>query len=644
MTIFQKQAGRILAILAVIAAYSFARLPTLPSEEQEALSARFGFIASNLPEPPGFDYGTTVRTVSPRLDHISSWISSVGASVALDDMDGDGLPNDICWVDVRIDRVLLAPVPGTGERYPPLVLSTDPLPYDDNSMAPMGCLPGDLDEDGRMDLLVYYWGRTPVAFLQRTDTLQFVPREVYPRQERWFTSAATRADVDGDGHIDLIIGNYFPDGAGVIDPDFISEESMHHSMSRAYNAGVNHLLLWRGATRGNLPDVRFEDAEGAFTHQVKHAWTLAVGAADLDGDQRPEIYLGNDFGPDRLLHNRSEPGSPKFALLEGESSFRTPSSLVLGHDSFKGMGTDFGDVNGDGHLDIYVSNIATQFGLMESHFLWLSTGETHRMKEGHAPYVHGSERLGVARSGWGWGTRLADFDNDSVLEAVQTTGFIKGDVDRWPELQALGTSNDEVLADPRFWPRFQPGDDLSGHEANAFFVRADDGRYYDLAARLGLGEPVVSRGIATADVDGDGDLDFAFANQWAPSVFYRNDCPACGASLVLDLRLPVDVDAFGYTTVWPGSVKKNIAAYPAIGSAATVHLPDGRHLVAQVDGGNGHSGSRAPQLHFGLGDIPPDTPLQVRVDWRDRNGTVHHETHHLTAGWYTVYLAAAKRS
>ena len=110
-----------------------------------------------------------------------------------------------------------------------------------------------------------------------------------------------------------------------------------------------------------------------------------MGAADLDGDLLPEIYIANDFGPDRLLHNRSTPGNLKFALLEGGRDFTTPKSCVLGHDSFKGMGVDFGDVNGDGILDIYVSNIATKFGLTESHFLWLSTGELGKMKEGIAP-------------------------------------------------------------------------------------------------------------------------------------------------------------------------------------------------------------------------------------------------------------------
>ena len=62
-------------------------------------------------------------------------------------------------------QVIVAPVPGTPSRYQPFVLDAAPLPYDPGTMAPMGCLPGDLNEDGVMDLLVYYWGRPPIAFL-----------------------------------------------------------------------------------------------------------------------------------------------------------------------------------------------------------------------------------------------------------------------------------------------------------------------------------------------------------------------------------------------------------------------------------------------------------------------------------------------
>ncbi len=636
----RRNAGRILAAVLVLAAYGFTRQSQLSEGERHSLAERFRFTAEPLPTLPGAPL-RAVRAVNPQLDHISGWISSVGAGVALNDLDGDGLPNDLCWVDVRSDQALVAPAPGTGARYAPFALDPRPLRYD-ATMAPMGCLPGDMNEDGRTDLLVYYWGRSPIAFLktgpEAPGAAAYLPQEVFPGEERWFTNAATFADLDGDGHPDLLAGNYFPDGAHVLDPQDSGKEAMQHSMSRAFNGGRKHLLLWAGANPGQRPGVTYRAAPDAFDTEVTHAWTLSVGAADLDGDGLPEIYFGNDFGPDRLLHNRSTPGHPAFARLEGEKRFWLPASAVVGRDSYKGMGTDFGDLNGDGLLDIYVSNIATEFGLQESHFLWLSTGDTAAMQRGLAPYVHGAERLGLSRSGWGWDLRLVDFDNDAVLETVQATGFLKGTVNRWPELQAVGTTNDELLKDPRFWPRFKPGADLSGHEPNAFFVRGSDGRYHNLAADIGLGDPVVTRGIAIADVDGDGDQDFAFANQWDTSVFYRNDCPHCGAALTVQPLLPVGAE-LAESRVAAGPPDGRTQARPAIGAAATLHLPDGRRLVAQVDGGSGHSGKRAPELHFGLGSAPIAGPLKLDLTWRDPQGVLHAQSFDLTPGRHTLYLA-----
>ncbi|HEV2444660.1 MAG TPA: CRTAC1 family protein, partial [Candidatus Sulfopaludibacter sp.] len=422
------------------------------------------------------------------------------------------------------------------------------------------------------------------------------------------TNAATFADLDGDGHPDLIIGNYFQDGARILDAGDPGSEYMQHSMSRAYNGGAKHIMLWQGPAQ-------YREVPGVLDDEVSHGWTLAIGAQDLDGDLLPEIYFANDFGPDRLLHNLSTPGHLKFQLLHGVKTFGVPNSKVLGNDSFKGMGVDFGDVNGDGWPDMFVSNIAAPFMLEESNFLWMSTGRVEQMKQGIAPYVDRSEPMGVSRSGWGWDARLADFDNDGTLEALQAIGFVRGTVNRWPELHEIAMGNDELLAKAGVWHHFEPGDDLSGHQHNPFYVRASDGRYYDVAREMGMDDSHISRGIAIADVDGDGRLDYAVANQWEDSFFFHNLSHRVGSFLGLRIR--------------------HAAGNPAIGAAAAVTLPDGRTLRAQVDGGTGHSGKRSPEIHFGLGDV--NQPVKVEIRWRDLAG-VHAKTETMAPGWHTVRL------
>jgi len=358
--LLRRRAAALAALALVLTIYAFARLPVPTPSVRAALASRFHFTRLAMPDIPGSQF-KYVRQVHPSLRRISAWISAVGAGVALADLDGDGLPNDLCHVEPRTDQVIVSPVPGTGDRYRPFTITPDPLPYDASTMAPMGCLAADLNEDGLMDLLVYYWGRTPVAFLRRTgkpgnaaaiSAADYLPFDIVPSGERWFTNGLTVADVDGDGHIDILAGNYFQDGGHILDANAGGVEAMHNTKSKAYNGGHKHLLLWSGGVGGASPSVRFREVADVFEDQVNRGWTLGVGAADLDGDLLPEIYFAHDFGPDRLLHNRSTPGHPKFAVLEGKRGFTTPASFVLNQDSFKGMGVDFGDVNGDGMLDI----------------------------------------------------------------------------------------------------------------------------------------------------------------------------------------------------------------------------------------------------------------------------------------------------
>ena len=645
---FRRYAASLVALVLVLAAFAATRYPKLPPDEVTSLAAQFHFAKLPLAEMPNHPPYKNVRQVHPSLQRISAWISSLGAGATLADLDGDGLPNDLVHVDPRTDLVTVAPAPGTGQRYQPFVLEAGSLPYDAATTAPMGALAGDFNEDGALDVLVYFWGRTPILYLRNGGTSSASPAslsrasytaaELVTSGERWFSNGAVQADLDGDGHVDLIIGNYFQDGARILDAKGSGVETMHEGKAKALNGGYKHVFLWKSAAAGAQPSATFAEVKNVFREPVDRGWTLAIGVADLDGDLLPEIYFAHDFGPDRLLHNRSTPGHLEFAELETRRTFTTPKSSALGHDSFKGMGCDFGDVNGDGLFDIYVSNIATRFGLTESHFLWQSTGRLEEMKHGAAPYVQNSEKLGLSRSGWGWDCRLADFDNDGVPEAVQAVGFIKGKVNRWPELQALGTSNSKIVHDPRVWPSFKPGADLSGHDINPFFVRADDGRYYNIAEQVGFNEPMVSKGIALADVDGDGRLDLVFANQWEPSFFFHNEAPKPGAFLGLHLLLPLESAAAAPLLERPGHPNSEVAGRPAFGAQALVHLSDGRKLVGQIDGGSGHSGRRSPDIHLGLGKADPSQPVRVELKWRDTGGRPQRTELSLKPGWHTVRL------
>lgn len=587
------------------------------------LAARFAFASRSIAAPDA-DRGRTLRRVHPDYRNIDAWISSVGAGVAVGDFDGDGIDNDLCLVDPRADAPVILPVPGSGARYAPIALVAPPA-SEPATTAPMGCLITDLDEDGAMDAVVYYWGRVPVGFLHRGDRV--VPFET-AAPARWFSNAGLVADVDGDGHLDLVIGNYFPDGSRVLDTAATEPAVMQDSMSRAYNGGSKRFLLWQGRAGDR---VTYRDAEAKLDDDVGHGWTLAMGARDLDDDLRPELYIANDFGPDRLLHNLSTPGALRFEVLEGRRELTTPRSKVLGRDSFKGMGVDFGDVDRDGSDDIAVSNIASPWALLESNFLFVHRGRRGEPLDG-AHFVDRSEPLGVSRGGWAWDIRFGDFDDDGWLEIVQANGFVKGETNRWPDLQELATANDVLLHRPASWPHFTRGDDLSGRQRNPFFARAGDQPFTDIAEQLGLPAHDVSRGLAIGDVDGDGDLDLVVANQWEDSQILINEAPRRNRALWLRLQLPIDR---GPLRVEPGS---RALGPPAIGASVAITLPDGTRLTQQVDGGSGHSGKSAPVIHQGLGQVAADLPLPVAISYRDRTGVVRRVTTVVRPGSWTIAL------
>jgi hypothetical protein len=640
----QRNFTKIAAVLLVVFLFFQARVPDISASEAAHLASRFHFVPYAFPINSAAKT-KAVRAVHPSLKRISAWISTVGAAVAVADLDGDGLSNDVCLVDPRTDLVTIQPAPSTGNRYQPFELKPARM---DSTMAPMGCLFGDLNEDGLLDVVVYYWGRTPVAFLRKGGTPgraaqlhaeDYVPVELVPGEERWYSNAALFADVDGDGHPDLIVGNYFQDGARILDASASGTEVMHNTKSRSFNGGSKHILLWKDAGTGDHAFVHFEEAKNVFPPEVDRGWVLGAGAVDLDDDLLPELYFAHDFGPDRLLHNVSTPGHLAFTLLEGRRGFTTPASSVMGKDSFKGMGVDFADLNGDGIPDIFVSNIADDYALQESHFLWLSTGDKDAIRQGRAPYVQASEPLGVSRSGWGWDARMADFDNDGKLEIVQALGMIRGKINRWPELQSLGTSNDSLISDPRLWPAFRPGDDVSGHNETAFFVEGSDHRFHNIAAEAGVAANLLGRGIALADVDGDGRLDFIIAGQWGDSYLYKNEATSSGAFLGLHLLLPVKGGPSAFQERL-GHPSTDLYGRPAFGASVSVELPDGRKFFGQVDGGSGHSGKRSPDLHFGLGQINADTMLKVDLSWRNESGKIERRTLRLKPGWHSIELGS----
>jgi hypothetical protein len=643
----RKQLAGIVALVLILGLFTVAQLPRVSAAEQDQMASRFAFTPMTIALPPA-KKAQSIRTVNKEYEHIAAWISSVGAAIAINDISGSGKANDICLVDPRSDQVVITPTPDSGPRYAPFVLDPSPTLATWDYMAPMGCVPGDFNEDGRTDILAYYWGRTPVVFLQKAtatkfDASAFQPTELVPGNNRgadgkyngalWNTDSVTIGDFDGDGHVDVFVGNYFPDSR-VLDPNADGGITLNQSMSHATNSGAKYIYRWTGASSGANPGAQFVDASQGIPESARLGWTLASSATDVDGDNLPELYIANDFGHDHFLYNKSSPGHIEFGEVAGVRGITDPKSKVLGHDSFKGMGVDFGDLNHDGLYDLFVSNITTSWGIEESNFQFMNTAKnnqdlTRQFKDGVAPFDDKSGSDGTAWSGWGWDVKIQDFNNSGENQIAQATGFVKGQVNRWPNLQELATAHDGLLSNPFWWPNARAGDDIGGDQTFHFFVKSADGRYTDLGPQLGLAVPVPTRGIGVGDTDGDGLPEFAVARQWEAPIFYHNNSPKPGK--YLQLKLTTDAP------VAPGALPA--AGSPAIGAQATVTTADGKKYLGRVDGSSGEAGRRSFDVQIGLGH-EVSGPLDVHLQWRDRTGQLRTQNLKLEPGCHMYQLGS----
>jgi hypothetical protein len=612
------------------------------------VAASYKFTQMPIAMPPGYHPTQTIRKVNPAYQHLVSWISSVGASIAMTDVTGHGLDDGMCIVDPRTNDVIItyAPTAPKADRFTPFVLNASPLPMN-STMAPMGCVPGDYNGDGRMDFLVYYWGRSPIIYLARStvetpSASAYRPVELMPEDvdgqyngPLWNTNDVTVADFEGNGHPDLFVGNYFPDSE-VLNPNGINDVQMPSSLSDAQNGGGDYVFRWLGGTSGANPTVRYQLVQDAIPYADSTGWTLGAATADLTGDGLPDLYIANDFGPGHLLYNESTPGHIEFSVAVGQRGATTPKSFVLGRGSFKGMGVDFGDLSDNGKFDMMVSNITTAYGLEESNLVFMneaSSGQQMQqdLESGVAPFDQDAEQMGMAWTGWSWDVKFGDFLDNGNDDVVQTDGFIQGTTDRWNWLQELAMTNDDLLSNPANWPVVEPGDDIAGHQCPAFYANAGGNNFVNVSNQLGLCDTTTpTRGVATADTRGDGRLDFAVARQWGPPAFYANQSPDMGNSLGLNLYRPA---AGGGT---PGQDLEGLGA-PAYGTTVQISTP-GHTQISQLDGGSGSAGKRSFEVSFGLGSY--NGPVKVSLHWVDNGGQQRQQTITLSPGTHNLTLTS----
>ncbi len=468
-------------------------------------SGRYGFYLTDATAEAGIGFVHTKPELDPKLDPIMPHLTALGSSVSVVDYDNDGwqdlyattsrkgMPNvmyrnrgDGSFEEVA-DAIGLADVNGTRG-------------------VSMGSVWGDYDNDGFEDAFIYKWGRQR---LYRNGGGVFTDVTADAGLDRWMNAnSAVWTDVDRDGLIDLYVGGYFSEAHDLW--QVTTTRIMQESFEYANNGGHNYLFLNRGGGR-------FEDVTEAFGVDCTR-WTMSVGAADLNGDGWSDLYLANDYGPEVLFIN-----------LEGKG-FEQMAGTTLEETSKSGMNVAFGDLYNDGRPDVYVTNISKRGYLFQGNNLRRNL----IAEDGRMINIAVGE-IADAGWAWGAQFGDLNNDGFVDLFVTNGFVSADPEKDYWYEMSRVAMGNNNIFQDVSNWAPMGD-QSLSGFERSRLYLNDGAARFYDVAEAVGVNDRYDGRGVALADLFNRGVLDVVVANQDGPLILYRNEVERAHAWISFELR------------------------------------------------------------------------------------------------------------
>ena len=480
-------------------------------------------------------------------------VETFAGGVIVLDYDADGLP-DIYFVNGGELPGYSGPEPGNA-LYRNMGNGTFHDVTEKAGVAGKGYCNGgavaDYDNDGDADLYVTAFG--PDIFYRNNGdgTFTDITTAAGLGDERWSTSA-TFFVLDGDSLLDLFVCNYtdfnFDNHKLCTDVHKGIEGYCHPD---EYNGTAD--LLYRNRGNGTFDDV----SEAGGVENPAEGKGLGVVAGDFDDDGRTDLYVANDNTRNFLYSNQGDGRMIDVGFDAG---------VGFNEDGFaeSGMGTDCGDVDRDGALDIIVTNYD-----FESNTLYKNLANGFFLD-----YTSAAGLANVSTTELAFGVNLADIDNDGWLDLILVNGHI---MDNIHHVQS----------------------NLSYEQPGQLFRNKGGGRFEEWSEQPAdaLRNKRVGRGMATLDFDRDGDLDLAIANNDQEAELLRNEGGNSNAWLGLLLvgtesnreGIGTRVEARVNGTHWMGEVRtasgyqtqNELTLYIGLGSAhalsgITLRWPSGK--------------------------------------------------------------------
>ena len=407
-----------------------------------------------------------------------------------------------------------------------------------------GVAVGDFDNDGLTDVFLTSFEGHNRLLKNTGEKFEDVTENAgIEKDDKWATSAGF-ADFDSDGDLDLFVVKYV---------DYTKENSqtnyknglMIYTAPFLYKAVSDQ--IYRNDGDGKFTDI---SEESGITKEPQKGLALAIGDIDKDGDQ--DVYVANDTTPNQLWLND---GSGKFTE-KGKLSGSAYSELGKEEGS---MGADFSDVDNNTFLDIVVTNFQEEPTALYS--------QTDRML-----FRESSDANGIgetSRQRLSFGIEFFDADNDGDEDLLVANGHIEDNVEK-------------------------NSDSITFGQQNTLYENSGDGKFVDVSNGAGeaLQDKKVSRGLAVADFDNDGDLDFVVANNGGEAQIAFNETSDKGNFVGIKLE---------------GSDKTN---RNAIGTRLVAKIGD-KTIERQIMGSQSYLSVSEFRVLFGLGKATKIDELEV---------------------------------
>lgn len=421
----------------------------------------------------------------------------------------------------------------------------------------LGVAVADYDNDGYLDIYLNNHGPNVLYRNNGDGTFTDVTARAGVANGSKMGAGANFLDMDGDGDLDLYVSNYV---------DCLAEGSQGTTRGghRAYLGPAASVyrntvdVLYRNNGDGTFTDVSQESGIG--DHRGAGMGTIC---GDIDNDGDTDIIVANDMSGNFLFLNDGRGRFEEIGLIAGVA-------FDDNGEAQGSMGTELGDFDNDGLLDLYVTSYQGQLATLYRN---LGGGQ---FQDVTTQTGAGSGTVSYVT----WGTGLVDFDNDGDRDLFVACGHLQPNVEAYDKRTTY-------------------------HQPNKLYVNDGRGRFIDVSDQSGNGLKVVlsSRGAAFDDLDNDGDVDIVILNSREKITVLRNDTPRQGHWLQVELR--------GARTNRDG-----------VGAQVRVYAGD-LVLLDEVHSGRGYQSHYGNRLYFGLGTR--EKVDRIEVSWIGGKTDVYRE-------------------